>query len=209
MHFLCPPLVWEQSGREGALCQLINLKVEKPRREEDDHRDDDEDGDNAPRIFRDFSRAMMKKKTHNVTSTNDSIYHMKEFEQRRHPLRLLGLRLFTIGLLFIAFALVRGVWGVYEKERETYAGRATAEQELQGLKEREIKLRGDIVRLQTPEGVEESLRQQFDMAKEGEGVIVIVDREAVKERSDGGFDMQNISGWKRLLPLAPWKLFGQ
>lgn len=134
---------------------------------------------------------------------------MRELEQRRHPLRLLGLRLFTIGLLVIAFALIRGVWVVYEKERETYGGRAVAEQELKDINEREMRLRGEIARLRTLQGVEESLRQQFDMAKEGEGVIIIVDREPSEEKENEHIDTHTVSGWKRLIPLAPWKLFGQ
>ncbi len=134
---------------------------------------------------------------------------MRELEQRRHPLRLLGLRMFTVALLVILFGLLRGVWSVYEKERETYAGRAGAEQELDALTNREMKLRADIAYLRSPEGVEESLRQQFDMAKEGEGVIVIVDREPKKKEEDERAGLSTVSGWKRFLPLAPWQLFGQ
>lgn len=132
---------------------------------------------------------------------------MRELEQRRNPIRLLGLRIFTVGLLIILFALVKGVWGIYQKERETYDGRERAEQELAGLNDREAHLRGEIARLRSPAGVEESLRQQFDMAKEGEGVIVIVDRPTKEESAP--MDMRTVSTWKRLLPIAPWKLFGQ
>ena len=134
---------------------------------------------------------------------------MRELEQRRHPLRLLGLRLFTVGLLIIAFALTRGVWGVYEKERKTYGGRVVAEQELKDLNEREMRLRGEIARLRTHQGIEESLRQQFDMAKEGEGVIIIVDRESSEQKENEKIDIRTVSGWKHLIPLAPWHLFGK
>ena len=114
----------------------------------------------------------------------------------------------SVGLLFILFALVKGVWGIYQKERETYEGRERAEQELADLGEREARLQGEIARLRSPSGIEEALRQQFDMAKEGEGIIVIVDRPSKEEESET-MDMRAVSTWKRLLPLAPWKLFGQ
>lgn len=140
---------------------------------------------------------------------NGRIPYMRELEQRRNPIRLLSLRLFTVGLLIILFALVKGVWEIYQKERETYEGRARAERELSDLAERESQLHGEIARLRSPAGVEEALRQQFDMAKEGEGVIVIVDRAPQDEEKAEPMDMRTVSTWKRLIPLAPWKLFGQ
>ena len=133
---------------------------------------------------------------------------MRELEQRRNPIRLLSLRLFTVGLLIILFALVKGVWGIYQKERETYEGRYRAEQELEALGDREARLQTDIARLRSPAGVEEALRQQFDMGKEGEGMVVIVDRPAAEEPQES-IDLKTTSTWKRLIPLAPWELFGQ
>lgn len=132
---------------------------------------------------------------------------MRELEQRRHPIHILSLRLLTVVLLLIAFVLVRGVWGMYQKERETYTGRAQAEQELQDMQEREANLQAEIVRLRSPAGIEASLRSQFDMAKEGEGVIVIMDNN--KEPAEEPMDLRTIRTWKRLAPLVPWHLFGQ
>ena len=133
---------------------------------------------------------------------------MRELEQRRRPMYILSLRLLTIVLLLIAYGLLQGVWSMYQKERETYTGRTQAERELADIQQREATLRGDIGRLRSPEGVEASLREQFDMAKEGEKVIVIVDREESDEEAASA-DIRSVSTWKRLIPLAPWKLFGQ
>jgi len=133
---------------------------------------------------------------------------MRELEQRRHPIYVLSLRLFTIILLLVAFVLVRGVWSIYGKERETYVGRTQANRELFDIENRETTLRAEIARLRSPQGVEEALRQQFDMAKEGERVIVIVDR-APDVVSEQGINLSDINIWKRLLPIAPWKLFGR
>jgi cell division protein FtsB len=132
---------------------------------------------------------------------------MKELEQRRRPMHLLSLRLFTVALLLIALLLVRGVWNIYHKERETHAGRAQAEQELADIEKREMALRGEIARLRSPYGVEASLREQFDLAREGEGVIVIVETSLAETEDDIGVRTQ--STWKRLIPLAPWNLFGR
>jgi cell division protein FtsB len=59
--------------------------------------------------------------------------------------------------------------------------------ELQKQKE---KLSLDIEKLKTDEGVEESIRTKFGLAKEGEGEIVIVEDKNPSppvEKSDGGF----------------------
>ena len=133
---------------------------------------------------------------------------MRELEQRRRPIHILSLRLLTVVLLLIALLLVRGVWHIYQKERETYMGRAQAERELAEMGEREVMLRGEIARLRSPYGIEAALREQFDMAREGEGVIVIVEDtpDSLKEKH---VDLRTMSTWKRLIPLAPWDLFGQ
>lgn len=133
---------------------------------------------------------------------------MRELEQRRHPIHILSLRLLTVVLLLIVFVLLRGVWGMYEKERETHTGRTQAEQELYDMQAREANLHAEIVRLRTPEGIEVSLRSQFDMAKDGEGVIVIVDHDKIAKEAEA-LDMRTVGTWKRLIPLVPWHLFGQ
>jgi len=145
-----------------------------------------------------------KKLIYNVVA----LYRMRELEQRRHPIHILSLRLFTVILLLIAFVLVRGVWGMYQKERETYTGRMQAETELYDMQERKGGLRAEIVRLRSPDGIEASLRSQFDMAKEGEGVIVIVDHDKTSKGGDV-MDLRTVSTWKRIMPLVPWHLFGQ
>ena len=129
-------------------------------------------------------------------------------EDRRQPgnlFRTASLRLFTIGLLLILYALVQGVWVAYKKERILFESRYQVSAELHRLAERENKLHTDIERVNTPYGVEESLRRQFDFAREGEGVIVIVDDEANQKETVS----EKPSFWRRLLPLAPWDLLNE
>jgi len=133
---------------------------------------------------------------------------MRELEKRRQPIRILFLRLLLMVLLLVTVLLIRGVWNIYQKERETYTNRSQAEQELRELEEREMTLRTEIAHLRSPQGVEESLREQFDVAKAGEGVIVLVDNNPTPEAEEG-MDLRYLSTWKRLIPLAPWRLFAQ
>lgn len=100
---------------------------------------------------------------------------MYRFEQRRDPTRILWHRLGAVFLLIIVAVGVRGVWGVYKKAQESQVIREEAEATLSDLRAREAELRGDISVLSTDRGVEQELRERYDLAKADEGVIVIVE----------------------------------
>ncbi|OGG71202.1 hypothetical protein A3F27_02855 [Candidatus Kaiserbacteria bacterium RIFCSPHIGHO2_12_FULL_53_13] len=100
---------------------------------------------------------------------------MRTFEQRRDPLRLFGRRLLLLALLGVVVAAFSGVWGVYRKERESKALRVEAEAQLADLSQRRIQLEADILKLKTSRGMEEILREQYRLAKSGEGLVIIVD----------------------------------
>lgn len=99
--------------------------------------------------------------------------------QRNDPVRLMRRRLLILVLLFLVLAMVRGVWSVYQKEQESRAMRDEAERQLDELKMRELDLRADISRLASPRGVEETLREEYELGKSGESVIVIVENEPI------------------------------
>ncbi len=95
--------------------------------------------------------------------------------QRQAVGRLFLRRLGLIALFAVVVAALFGVWGVYQKERETAASRAQAESEHADLAARETRLSDDIEHLTSDRGVEETLREQYGLAERGEGLIVIVD----------------------------------
>jgi cell division protein FtsB len=100
---------------------------------------------------------------------------MHRFEQRRDPTRLIWRRIIAALLLVIFLIGIRGVWGVYKKEQESRILRIEAETKLNDLQQREAELRAHISTLRTDRGMEEQLRERYDLAKEDEGVIVIVE----------------------------------
>lgn len=104
---------------------------------------------------------------------------MAAFEQRREakqdPMRLLWRRVGAVLLLLLTVALFRGVWGVYQKEKESNALRIEAQSQLSDLERREGELRMDIAELKTDRGIEEELRERYNLAREGEGVVVLVE----------------------------------
>jgi len=100
---------------------------------------------------------------------------MRTFEQRRDPLRLFGRRLLLATLFVLVILAASGVWGVYRKEHESRILRTQAEAQLADLSERRAQLEADIAKLKTPRGMEETLREQYQLAKSGEGLVIIVD----------------------------------
>jgi cell division protein FtsB len=99
---------------------------------------------------------------------------------QRDPVRILRRRIIGAVLLVVVVILIKGVWGVYQKEREARQTRDGAELKLSSLEGREAQIRADIAKLKTDRGVEEALREGYELGYEGEGVVVIVEPETVE-----------------------------
>lgn len=101
--------------------------------------------------------------------------------QRTIAARLFLKRLGLLALFILVVIAASGVWGVFQKERETAARRAEAEALRVDLEARAKKLQADIMTLRSDRGLEATLRAQYGLAEEGEGLIVIVEPPATKE----------------------------
>ena len=100
---------------------------------------------------------------------------MFDFYEKRKIKQLLYSWPTLILLALVSFFLLNAVLEVYKKEKETRINKNQQLFQLEELEKRQIALEEEILRLSTPRGVEEEIRQKFEVAKEGEGVIVIVD----------------------------------
>jgi len=100
---------------------------------------------------------------------------MREFQQRRIWRRLMYSKL-SIFLLFIVFLFfVFSIIGVYSKSREAIRKNDEVSTEFNELKAKKEYFEAEVRRLNTNAGVEEELRNKFQIAKPGEKVLVIVD----------------------------------
>lgn len=102
---------------------------------------------------------------------------MLEFYERRKLKRWLYSWPIVVVLFLIILFLGQNVWGVFVTERETRVKRlerATVLQELEGRKD---VLQEKIDVLSTDHGLESEIREKFEVSLEGEGVIVLVDRQ--------------------------------
>ena len=86
----------------------------------------------------------------------------------------------TIGAMVVLVAmLIPGVYGIYLKVNESKKDRVTAERELADLEKRKQMLEEKVERSKTDRGLEEQIREKFNVAKEGESVIVLVEKPVV------------------------------
>lgn len=100
---------------------------------------------------------------------------MRNFQEKKTARNIIQtwpfLLLFSGILIFFAWGVIRFL----VKLEETSNNRDIAELKVSELNKNKTKLVSDIESLQTDKGLEENIRQKFGLAKEGEGLIVVVD----------------------------------
>lgn len=83
--------------------------------------------------------------------------------------------LFIISVFFIIFVV--GVFSLFLKMQETNKNKENARLRLEELENRKEKLLLDIEGLTTNKGQEKLFRESYGFAKEGEGVVIVVDED--------------------------------
>ena len=91
--------------------------------------------------------------------------------------KILLSRLTLAVLLLASIGLAFAVYDRYEVEREMAERRENAQEELERESERQAELKSRVDYLNNEHGMEAEIRRHFDVALEGEQVVVIVDEE--------------------------------
>ena len=94
------------------------------------------------------------------------------------------LTIAVLGVLIVLLAM--SVFERFTVEREMAVRRAEAEAELKALKLRAAALESQVEYLEDERGMEAEIRNRFDVVKEGEQVVIILDdgSEEAEERPD-------------------------
>ena len=100
---------------------------------------------------------------------------MINFQQTRRRRNILHSKPVLAFLFILVLVFAWGMIGFFGKMRLTKGNRELAETKVAELGKEKQKLSADIARLETESGVEENIRQKFGLAKQGEGLIVVVD----------------------------------
>ncbi len=80
-------------------------------------------------------------------------------------------------LLGVLVIFVYNVVGLIKKERETNEKKSLVLDEIDSLKKREEALSTDIKKLETEQGIEDLIREKYQVVREGEKIVVIVDED--------------------------------
>ena len=115
---------------------------------------------------------------------------LRSFQQKRGWKNIIYSRPVLVLLAILVLAFAWAVFRFMDKMQITRENRIIAESKVAQLEKEKEKLSSDISKLETEAGVEESIRDKFGLAKEGEGLIVIVEEKNTTEipkKESGGF----------------------
>lgn len=102
---------------------------------------------------------------------------MNNFQVKNKKIKFIHSVPFLLFLFVILIIFVVGVFSLFFKMQETNRNKQNAQNKLHELEERKGKLLLDIEGLTTTKGQEKLYRENYGFAREGEGVVVIVDNQ--------------------------------
>lgn len=102
---------------------------------------------------------------------------MLQFYQKRTWRIIISSPLAIIVLVFVLLFLARIVYERYTIERAMATRRLESELRLESLVERKAQLQQKVEYLSNDRGIEAEMRRNFDVARPGEQVVIILDKE--------------------------------
>ncbi len=100
---------------------------------------------------------------------------MEDFQQKKRWRSVLESKPVLICLVILLLLFAWGVIGLFNKMQMTRENRRLAENKLMESQKKKEIFSNDVAKLQSQEGIEESIREKFPVVKEGEELIVVVD----------------------------------
>ncbi len=121
---------------------------------------------------------------------------MREFSQKRKMRRFMLSTPVLVFLFIVLFFIMKGSFGVYQKYSLSKNRLENSQADLAVLEEKKENIENKIEKIQTDTGIEKEVRSKFDVAREGEKLIIIVEDEVKvdePEKETGFFT--TIKGW--------------
>ena len=123
---------------------------------------------------------------------------MLRFSEKKTFKRYLYSRGVLVLLAILILFTTHAVYGVYKKAQSAALYLAESEKSLAEMEEREKYFSKEIERLKSDQGVEEEIRKKFQVAREGEKVMVIMDDEG---KGNGSTELPKKSLWQKILNI--------
>jgi len=115
---------------------------------------------------------------------------MKSFQRKKSWRTILQSRVVLAVLIVLLIFCIWNMTGFLGRAKLAWDNRKIAEDRLNELEQKEKRLSSDLAKLKTESGVEETIRTKFGLAKEGEGVIVVVpdkEKDQSEQPQNSGF----------------------
>ena len=109
---------------------------------------------------------------------------MFDFHEKRKIWKILYSKTVLILLILLAIFLSNSVYNRFVVTQETKVKLEERKASLESLEERADILDEKVRHLENERGIEEELRNRFDVAKEGEQVIIILDDKNAQDKND-------------------------
>ena len=101
---------------------------------------------------------------------------MKEFQEKRKFKKIIYSGWLQIFLGVVLLAVIFSTAKVYKKSRTRAVKFEEIKEEITRLEKRNAELETDVARMESESGQEGEIRKRFDVAKPGEKILVIVDK---------------------------------
>jgi len=111
---------------------------------------------------------------------------MSEQKEKKLYEKVFYSKITLVFLIVLIFFMSKAVLGLYEKKQNTRESLEVAELELERAEARKSLLNEKLDSFSTEKGIEMEIRDMFNVAREGEKVIVIVDEEKNISNDDEG-----------------------
>jgi len=125
---------------------------------------------------------------------------MLDFQQKRKLRSIMYHRTTLIVLGLLLLVMLRSTWIVFEKKSETEQEKNASSKHVAELEARDRELKSQITDVQTASGIEAEIHSRFNVVKDKENIVVLVDDSSTSTASSttsGGF-------WAGF-----WSLFGR
>lgn len=128
-----------------------------------------------------------------------NIVIMRRFQEKRRWKIIIFSPWLIIGLFIVAILLSISTIGVYLKSRSAVEKNEAVKAQIAELEKRKQDLEGELEVLKTESGLEQEIREKFNVKKPGEEILVIVDKPDENAKiNSSGFDNKLQKIWQML-----------
>lgn len=121
---------------------------------------------------------------------------MAEFAKDKKVNKLIYSRAALLLVIVVVLMLGLSVISVFQKRQEAHTKAQSAENEYNTLLDRRAHTEAEIKRLQTDTGVEQAIRDKYRAVKDGEELVVVVDK---TDQANALKATQNVSFFTRIV----------